>query len=405
MINLFKMAIRNIGRNRRRSFMSALALALGLTLLFFMAGVVEWEMKDSMENTIRLQSGHLQVRNQNYNEDKTSLAWEDLIEAPQAVAAQVASLAPVQVATPRLYVSGIVAVGEQTAGVRILGIDPASAANAPFQDGLQSGAWLAADDREGILIGKTLAEKLALNTGVTAPLLVNTSNGEVDQQNFTIRGIFDTGIPTYDESIVLLPLAKAQAIAQAGDHASMIFVLLKDRAQTDAVVAALHSGQYETKTFTQLNPLFVQFDQLANSFMIILYLIVLAVTVTVIVNTLLMSVFERTREIGILAAIGMKSGGIMTMFFIESVILAVGGILFAIIAGAPLVNWLGGIGIPITNFGLTNFLLGERLHSVVTAKAILNLSVLAIVVTLLGALYPARVAAKMEPVEALHAAQ
>ena len=96
MIQLFKMAFRDLGRNRRRSFFSALALGMGLALLLLMAAVIEGEMRGAMELTIRLQSGHLQVRAKTYDEDKTSLAWEDLVEDPEAVAAQIATLPPVQ---------------------------------------------------------------------------------------------------------------------------------------------------------------------------------------------------------------------------------------------------------------------------------------------------------------------
>ena len=95
MLNIIKMAYRDLGRNRRRSFFSALALGLGLALLLLMAGVIQWEIRDSTDKTVRLQSGHLQVRAKTYNEDKTSLAWSDLIANPEAVAAQIASLAPV----------------------------------------------------------------------------------------------------------------------------------------------------------------------------------------------------------------------------------------------------------------------------------------------------------------------
>ena len=138
MLNIIKMAFRDLGRNRRRSFFSALALGLGLSLLLLMAGVIQWEIRDSTDKTVRLQSGHLQVRAKTYNEDKTSLAWSDLIENPDAVAAQIATLAPVAVATPRLYASGIVVSGDASLGVRIIGIEPASAANAPFRDGISA---------------------------------------------------------------------------------------------------------------------------------------------------------------------------------------------------------------------------------------------------------------------------
>jgi ABC-type lipoprotein release transport system permease subunit len=405
MLNIIKMAYRDLGRNRRRSFFSALALGLGLSLLLLMAGIIQWEIRDSTDKSVRLQSGHLQVRAKTYNEDKTSLAWSDLIENPEAVAAQIASLAPVEVATPRLYASGIVVSGDASLGVRIIGIDPASPANAPFRDGMVSGQFINADDTSGLLIGKTLADKMGLGSGDTTTLLVNTSNGSVEQQTFTIRGIYSTGTPAYDESTVFLPMAKAQAFSQAGNHASVIFILLKDRSQTDAVAAALQSSQYEVLTFDQMNPLIVTLDTYANSFMFVLYLIVLAITVTVIVNTLVMSVFERTREIGILAAVGMKSSSIMAMFFVESAFLAVGGILLGLVVGAPLVSWVGSVGIPIGNMGITGLLFGDRIYTILTIQDSITLSLLALFVSLLAALYPASLAARMEPVEALHSGQ
>lgn len=405
MINLIKMAYRDLGRNRRRTFFSALALGLGLALLLLMAGVIHWEIQNSLDQSIKLLSGNLQVRATSYNEDKTSLAWKDLIANPAEVASKVAALAPVQVATPRLYASGIVSSGDTSLGVRIIGIDPPSPANLPFQTGIVAGQYITANDSSGLLIGKTLADKLGLSAGQSTTLLVNTADGSVDQQTFTIRGIYATDTPGYDESTVFLPLAKAQAITQAGDHASIIFILLKDSQQSNAVVQALQSSQYKTLTFAEMNPLVVLVENYANSFMILLYLIVLAVTATVIVNTLIMSVFERTREIGILAALGMPSSRIMAMFFAESCLLALGGIALGLVIGVPLVEWLGKVGIPIPNLGTTGFMLGTRIYAQLTLQDSITLSVLALIVTLLAALYPALLAARMEPVQALHGAQ
>ncbi len=114
MFTLYKMAFRDLGRNRRRSIFSALALGLGLMVLLLMAGVITWELNSSMDKSIELQSGHVQVRAKTYDENKTSLAYEDLVEDPEAVAAQIAALAPVKVATPRLYASGIVVSGDES---------------------------------------------------------------------------------------------------------------------------------------------------------------------------------------------------------------------------------------------------------------------------------------------------
>lgn len=401
MTQLFKMAFRDLGRNRRRSFFSALALGIGVALLLLIAAFVQGELDGSLNSAIKLQSGNLQVRAKSYDEAKTSLAFTDLIENPDQVAAQIAALSPVLVATPRLFANGIVTIGDQSLGVRIIGIEPSSPANAPFKDGLVSGTFLTADDAGGILIGQSLANKAGIQTGDQVNLLVNTSNGDVDQQAFTIRGVYTTHTPGIDNSYVFLPLAKAQVFSKAVNHASAIFVLLKDKADTSAVVTALQSSSYQVLTFDDMNPLLVYIDQFYNAIMALIYLTVLAITATVIVNTLIMSVFERTREIGILSAIGMKSGSIMGLFFAESSLLAVGGILIGWVLGAILVAYFTIAGFSLADFGVSGILLGDRIYAHLTVQDTVTLTIMAFVVTLLAGLYPARLAANMEPVTAL----
>jgi len=402
MIQLFKMAFRDLGRNKRRSFFSALALGMGLSLLLLMAAVVRGEMRGALDSTIKLQSGDLQVLAKSYDQDKASLAWEDLIENPDQVAAKIAALAPVSVATPRLFASGIVTSADESAGVKIIGVDPASEANAPFRDGLIAGEFLTADDRQGVVIGQYLADKLNLSAGAQINLLVNTSNGDVDEQPFTIRGIYTTHTPAFDEVNVFLPIAKAQAITRAENHASSIFVLLKDRDQTQAVVTALQAPNYQIVTWVDSNELVVQFEQFAGAYMMVLYLIVLAITATVVVNSLVMAVFERTREIGILAAIGMKSRRIMLMFFAESSLLAVAGILMGLLLGGLLVYYGTVKGFFIGDMGITGIMLGETIYAYLTVSDTITLVIMAFIVTLVAALYPALLAARLEPVKALH---
>ena len=405
MIQLYKMAYRDLGRNRRRSFFSALALAMGLALLLLIASMVEGEMRGAMEANIRLSSGHLQIRAASYNEDKTSLKWEDLIENPAGIAAKIAALEPVKVATPRLFASGIISSNDNTVGVRIIGIDPASEANAPFREGMVSGDFLTADDRQGVLLGQPLADKLNLKTGDTVQLLANTSNGDVDEQPFVVRGIYSTRTPGFDETTVFMPLLKAQAITKTENHASTVFVLLKDRADAAAVAAALPTSQNQVKTWEQMNELIVQFEQFAGAYMSLIYLIILAITATVIINTLIMSVYERTREIGILAAIGMKGSRIMAMFFAESSLLAVGGILMGLAIGGVMVYFATNTGFFVGNMGITGMLIGERIYASLTLSDTITLTILTFIVALLAALYPAWLAARMEPVEALHTGQ
>jgi ABC-type lipoprotein release transport system permease subunit len=142
------------------------------------------------------------------------------------------------------------------------------------------------------LIGLPLAQSLNLNVGDSLNLLVNTAEGNVDEQQFTIRGIFTTGTSAYDKGIVFLPLAKAQAFSGAENRASYIFVMLNDREQADAVAAAIQGPNLRIRTWTEMNQLLVLINDFSNAYLTVINLIVLGVTATVIVNTLLMSVFR-----------------------------------------------------------------------------------------------------------------
>ena len=405
MLQILKMAFRDLGRNKRRTLLSALAVSFGMAMLLLMASVLVGEMRGALQNTIQLHSGHLQIRSLTYDENKISLKWDDLIQNPQALVETITSQYPqITAATPRLIASGIVTRGENSRGVQVIGFDPASDANQVYRQGLIKGEFLAADDREGVLVGQPLAEKLGLTVGDQVNLLVNTSSGNVDEQMFTIRGIYSTNTFGYDESTVFMPLAKAQTITGAEDRASMIFILLQDREQADALAAALQSTSYTVLTWREMNALIVQTEDFAQAYMTIFYLIVLGITATVVSNTLAMSVFERTREIGILAAIGMKGRQILAQFLAEAALIATGGVIGGLILGGALAFVFGRYGFPmdVSQFGLTGILITNRIYTYLTLNDAIYLSVVTYIVTLVASFAPARMASRMEPVEALH---
>jgi len=402
LIQLFKLAFRNIGRNKTRSALSALAVAGGMSLLLLMVSVLEGEMRGALKNTIRLQSGHLQIRPVSYEEGQTSLKWEDLIADPNAVIEQLASLPQVTTATPRLFANGILTLRDESKGIQIVGIEPDSVANGPFREGLIDGQFITADDREGIMIGKLLADKLNLKVNDQVNILVNTSNGDIVEQLFTIRGIYTTRTPGFDETNILMPLAKAQTFTATENHASTIFVLLQENEQAEPVAQAIQSSSYKVLTWQAQNEFVVLFEDYANAFFVFLYLIVLGITATVVTNTLVMAVFERTREIGILAAIGMKGRGIMAQFLAEAVVLATGGVIGGLIIGGALVYYFSVNGFYIGNAGITGVLFEERIYAYWTLENTITLGIVTYIITLIASLYPASLAARMEPVEALH---
>jgi ABC-type lipoprotein release transport system permease subunit len=403
MLQLIKMAFRDLGRNRRRTFFSALAVSVGLAILMLMASVVNGEMGSAIQGAILLETGHIQVRAASYDENKSSLKWEDLVLNPDQIASQISALPQVKAATPRLIASGFISAGNQSAGARIYGIDPASAANDPYRLGIISGSYLAADDNGGLLIGKPIADKLHLKAGDNIGLSVNTANGDVAEQTFIVRGIYSTNTYGFDSVTVFLPLAKAQAITQTQNHASTVFVLLKDTSYTDSVAGALKVSGLKVLTWKDLNPLILGWETQANSYIDILYLIILAICASVIINTLIMSVYERTREIGILSAIGMRGGRIMSLFLAESALLAVGGVLMGVVLGVLAAYLFNIHGFYIGNMGLTGFMVTDTIFARLTLNDTISLSIVTFIVTILAGLYPAVMASRLQPVEALRA--
>ena len=406
MLQLWRIAYRDLRRNKRRSILTLIAVALGMGLLITLNGLIEGEIAGTLENNIRLQTGHVQVREESYDEDKVSLKWEDLLSDAQGQAVRAQALPSVRAATPILWASGILGTRDETTGVRVFGIDPQSEAYAPIRDSIVAGEFLSPDDRSGILIGQQLAKSLGLAEGSQVSLLVNTSNEQPDQAVFTVRGLFNTNAPAYDEATAFMPLAKAQAFTRTEGRASAIFILLHRQEDADAVASALRGPTFEVLNWRDLNQVLLQASEISAGIMNLLYLIVLAVVAVVIANTLLMSVFERTREMGILAALGMKGRQIMTMFLLEAGTLAVAGILVGLILGSLGVLYLATVGYYIgteAELAGASMVFGSTIYARFSPSGMAALSVAGLVITLLASLYPAWFAARKEPIDALRA--
>jgi len=405
MLRLWRIAIRDVVRNKRRSGLTLIAIALGLALVIALHALEIGAMEGSIDNNIRVQSGHVQVRADSYEEDKVSLKWEYLLEDPQVLVSQAMSLPQVQAAAPVLWAGGILSTIEDSTGVRVYGIDPQAETSATFQEDLV-GDFLEPDDRGGVLIGKRLANNLDLAIGDDISLLINTSGEQPDEATFTIRGLFDTGLPAFDETTIFLPLAKAQTFTQVGERASAVVVLLHDQEDADVVAVALNTPGLTIKTWRDLNQLMLQTMESAMGILYIFYLIILAIVAVVVSNTLLMSVFERTREMGILAALGLKGRQIMTMFMLESAILGALGILLGVILGSLGVYYLATVGLHIGDMASdvsADLAYGETMYASFQWSATAILSVVCWVITMLASLYPAWFATRKEPIDALRA--
>lgn len=399
------MAYRDLVRNRRRTVITFIAIALGLTLVIFMNGLITGMLDGMLRDTIRLDSGHLQLRADSYEVVKSSLLWQDLLSNPDELAAKAAAMPEVAAVSPILWAGGILGTASESTTVRVSGIDPTSALFDPIREGLRDGEFLSENGRGEIMIGQKLAAELGVGVGDRINLAVGNPDGLPEEGQFTIVGLINTGFPGIDNANVFLSLTQAQAITGSGNRASTVRILLHDVEDTDKVVAAMQTPGVTVLDWKELNEFIMTTMETGTVIYAILYAIIFLVVAVIIANTLLMSVFERTREIGILAALGMKGRQIMSMFLFEATILGLVGCFFGIILGAVLVYYFSINGIYYGELGdsVGSMAFGDSLY---TALVPINLFVMAfwmMVVIVIVSLYPAWYAARLQPVEALHA--
>lgn len=399
-------AYRDLMRNKRRTFITLMAVAMGLMVLMTMSGFLAGAIEGGLRDNIRLYTGHLQLRDDSYELEKMSLTASDLLQEPEALVARIESLPEVESAAPVLWTTGVLSTVRESMGLQITGIEPDDAFQNPIRQGIVEGEYLTADGRGQILVGKRLADEMAIRVGDRVSLAAGNADGALDEGIFTVIGLYNTGIPNYDQSTVIMPLAQAQSFTRVGDRASSIIIMLKDRDDTADVAAALATPGTSAVSWESLNEILLRFRDTGAAFYYVIYLIVILVVAVLIANTLLMSVFERTREIGILSALGMKQRQVMSMVLFEAVILALIGIAAGTVLGLGVVTYLSNTGI---SFGedvaaqIEGIAYGSTMYAQIDAGQFFILALMMLGIVSLVSIYPAWYAGRMEPVEALHA--
>jgi ABC-type lipoprotein release transport system permease subunit len=399
------MAYRDLVRNGRRSVLTALAVALGLVVVFAFSSLIDGMLETMVADNIRLSSGHLQIRNESYDTSTASLKSQDLLEKGDDWAAQAESLAGVQSAAPVLWSGGLLSTPGESMGIQIVGIDPEDAFHAPIRDGLVAGQYLSADDRGQILVGKILADQMGITVGQRVSVVASDANGVGQEGIFTIGGLVDTGFPSIDQNRILMPMAQAQAFSSVGDRFSSLIIVLGDQEDTALVAGKVQVPDTHIVTWEDLNSLILESVGTGMVFYYILYGIVFLAVAVLIANTLLMSVFARAREIGILASLGMRSRQILSLFFVEGILLALFGIALGWVLGMGVVAYMTYVGFSIpaeTATMVEGMAFGSTIKGGFAIDQFIILSLLLLVIVSLVSLYPAWYASKMEPVEAIH---
>jgi len=402
---LWHLAWRDLGRNRRRTGFTIIAVALGMALLMMTNALIAGVVDDSLQNSIMLRTGHIQLRAAGARDGELSVRWRDLLLDPGPQAAQAAALPHVTSATPVLWTSGMLASAGESVGLQVYGIDPAAPAYDRLRTALRRGQFLAADTRDGVVLGESLADTLRVDVGGQVRLTVADSAGVAREAGFIVQGLFATGIPAFDDHAVLAPLATVQRLSDASRRASAIVIHLDDARATGEVAAALDVTGMRLQTWEQLNQQVIQTMRSASAFYVLLDAIVILIVASVIANTLLMSIFERLREIGVLLAIGMRGREVLGLMVLEAALLGAAGIVVGLAVGGAGVAYLATIGISIDRsiagvagdaIAISNTMYGRAVPEVFAGLALAMLAI-----TTAAAGYPAWYAARLEPVQAL----
>lgn len=283
----FSIAYRNLVRNGRKTALTALAVALGLVVVMAMSSLIEGMISTMLADSIRMTSGHLQIREESYDADKASLLSGDLLEDGAAWAAQAETSPEVESAAPVLWSGGLLSTPQESVGVQIVGIDTEDAFHDPIRQGVVAGEFLQNDNRGQILVGKILADQMEITVGRRVSVAASDANGAGQEGVFLVAGLIDTGFPSIDQNRIIMPLAQAQSFSRVGDRFSSLILMLHDQEEAATVAATFAGPETRVLTWQEMNALILQSVENGLIFYYVLYGIVFLAVAVLIANTLL----------------------------------------------------------------------------------------------------------------------
>ena len=401
-----KLAIRNVFRNRRRTLITLAAMGFGAAAIIVFGGFVHSIYFGVRESTIRSQVGHIQIYRKGYS-DKGNLApYDYLIGDYAGLRAELLKLEHVKAVTARLGLSGLVSTGDTTTAFVGTGVQPESETDLSALAVIVDGKELASRDPRGVTLGVGLARAFGVKPGDDLTLLSTTRAGSINALAVKVRGVWESGEKAYDDRFLRLGLPEVQRLLDVENGEVQSVVLLLDKTENTAAVRAAIDRlirdkglDLEVRTWEDLALRYHQVRELFGRIFGVLTLIVSIMVVFGITNTMTMAIFERTREIGTVMALGTRRRGVISMFVLEGVALgALGGVL-GVLLGIGLAKAISAFGIQLPPPpGSTR---GFVVNIFVVPEVLMQAFRLSLVTAALASLYPAWRAARLNVVEAL----
>jgi ABC-type lipoprotein release transport system permease subunit len=406
--SLLKLGWRGIWRNRRRTLISMSAIGFGLALVVFYSGLVTRMMGDAKHQLDNTGLGHVEISASGWRQNR---AAKLVLEDADADVRKLALAADAEVST-RLLSRGLLSSARSNEAVEVHGVDwQREERVAGYLRDVRQGEVPAADDAQGILVGEALAKRMNLKVGHKLRLMVQRANGEMGAALFRVRGVFHSINPGIEKRRVLIShAAAADLLGTEGAHQIVIQLQRAEDANSVAAAARTALGsRAEVLTYAQIYPIFESMESLINGVIVIASLFVYFLVGLGVLNTMLMSVLERTREFGIMQAIGTRPRRIVLLVLAESFWIATLSVILGLAVGVG-ITWFGSkstimdfskeMGEGIEFGGAT---IAAAFSTELSVRGALQPALYVYVMAIVVALYPAWRVSRMAPVDALRA--
>ena len=406
-----KMAWRNIWRNPRRTILTICAIAFASLLLVFMLSFQFGSYETMINTSVKIQTGHLQVQAEEYQEKKNIRL---VVPDPGKIAPILDKIPRIETYTFRGQAFALISSEDRTYGAAVTGIDPEREATVSRLKALiRQGSFLSTDDVEQALVGKLLAKNLRVQPGDELTIIGQGRDGSVAATVVTVKGIFSSGIDEFDRAAIHIPLKTFQEVFSMHGAIHEIVVIGKSLSDVQTIKSGITDGLSGLNTKRPLKVLdwddlmpglrqSIEMDLISG---LIFYLLLIFVVAFSILNTFLMAIFERTREFGVLMAIGTTPARLTKVLLIESMSMTFVGIAAGIIIGGLITLYFQAYGIDFSGASelLSQFGITGRMYPKLSLLSALSGPLAVFVITFFAALYPALKVKKMQPVEAMRA--
>lgn len=403
----FRLAWRNLWRHRRRTLIVVAAMALGLGLMMFYDGLLDGFDQAIYGNAIKVLGGNIQVHAQGYRLNTSQTAFVPLPD-DQAVIRAAQAIPQVETASRRISIGGLASSPEGAFAVNIIGIEPETelGANLSSQH-VVAGRYLTADDGDVIFIGKGLADAMGIQTGDRITLSGQAAHAQMRKRTMTVIGIFDLDLPDFEKQNIYISLQEAQDLYGLSGQSTEVCIYLNRLGDEAKVITSLASALpgYEIDSYETSYPELKQTIGTKNRIMGIFSLIILLIAGIGILNLLLMAVYERTREIGLLGALGLKPRQISLLFILEGTMMGLVGTAAGVVVGLLINGVLMKVGLDfgaMSNAASYMALISGRIYPTLGVDKLPWRALTVAIVSALAAFYPAYEASRREPAEALH---